>query len=396
MASVSKREWTSPKGEAQSAWVVRYKEGAKHRSRQFERKKEADAFRQKVEREITDGTHIATSEQGTVGGICELFIRESEGRVADGERGATHHRQLRIVVDRHIVPALGATIFQTLEWSALERLDGVMRGKSLNVTTRRKYLKILRQVESFALKRRLVTRTPVAMFLQDYASGESRTVTSLTMKEVRHLLEVADVRPPGYRRFVHECLRCFVNLAVYCGLRYGEIAGLRTENVDLSRRVIRIRNSMTMLGELKGPKTRAGNRDVEMPEHVAAMMREWIERFQMRNPDGLVFTTGKGGRVQAPPFHYQSWRPLLRRAGLLPDDGEAPHFHGLRHFCASAWIALRMPLPEVARRLGHSKVGMTLRVYAHDLSGGGIQHEVADAMAGLLRASVTQEVRTDG
>ena len=87
MASVSKREWVY-KGETKSAWVVRYQSGGKHRSKQFEKKKLADAFKQRVERELFDGDHLPATETVTVRAACEAFVRAQEVRLADGRIGA--------------------------------------------------------------------------------------------------------------------------------------------------------------------------------------------------------------------------------------------------------------------------------------------------------------------
>ncbi|MBA9070182.1 hypothetical protein FHR71_003946 [Methylobacterium sp. RAS18] len=54
-----------------------------------------------------------------------------------------------------------------------------------------------------------------------------------------------------------------------------------------------------------------------------------------------------------------------------------------------------MPLPAVAKRIGHSKVDMTLRVYAHAIGGDEIRRDFADAMFSLLVRNDAQEVRTD-
>jgi integrase len=42
-------------------------------------------------------------------------------------------------------------------------------------------------------------------------------------------------------------------------------------------------------------------------------------------------------------------------------------FHGLRHTCATLLLQAGQPVHVVSERLGHSKVSMTLEVYAHVL-----------------------------
>ena len=57
-------------------------------------------------------------------------------------------------------------------------------------------------------------------------------------------------------------------------------------------------------------------------------------------------------------------------------------FHGLRHTCATLLLQAGQPVHVVSERLGHSKVSMTLEVYAHVLPD--MQQDAAVAMGALL------------
>ena len=53
-------------------------------------------------------------------------------------------------------------------------------------------------------------------------------------------------------------------------------------------------------------------------------------------------------------------------------------FHGMRHTCATLMLKAGQPVHVVSERLGHSKVSMTLEVYAHVLPD--MQADAADAL----------------
>ncbi len=75
MTSVRKREWTSPKGEAKSAWVVDYLDQAgKRRHKTFARKKEADAYSATAVVEVRSGIHTPDSQSIAVARAAELWL----------------------------------------------------------------------------------------------------------------------------------------------------------------------------------------------------------------------------------------------------------------------------------------------------------------------------------
>ena len=57
-------------------------------------------------------------------------------------------------------------------------------------------------------------------------------------------------------------------------------------------------------------------------------------------------------------------------------------FHGLRHTCATLLLQAGVPVKVVSERLGHTKVSMTLDVYAHVLPE--MQRDAAALLGGLL------------
>jgi integrase len=61
-------------------------------------------------------------------------------------------------------------------------------------------------------------------------------------------------------------------------------------------------------------------------------------------------------------------------------------FHGLRHTMATLMLAAGVPPHVVQRRLGHSKVEMTLGIYAHALPS--MQQDAAAKLAALLHSEL--------
>lgn len=118
MAKVSKRVWTHS-GTQKTAWVVRYKEGGKHRSKQFEKKKAADAFRVRIESLEARGAGLVDSTL-TFRQVAERFLNYQEDRLRDGRIGRGHWKNMELVLRLHLVTHLGDKMMDSLTAAQVE------------------------------------------------------------------------------------------------------------------------------------------------------------------------------------------------------------------------------------------------------------------------------------
>ena len=120
--------------------------------------------------------------------------------------------------------------------------------------------------------------------------------------------------------------------------------------------------------QIKAPKTRAGRRDIGLPEIVVSTLRNHRrQQLELRlalgagklPADALVSPSIEGG-PQAPSDASRAW-------GLVADALGMPEitFHGLRHTHASQLIDAGVDIVTISKRLGHASPDVTLRVYAH-------------------------------
>jgi len=217
---------------------------------------------------------------------------------------------------------------------------------------------------------------------------ERREMEFLTPAQVATLADCIDER-----------YRALVLVGAYCGLRFGEMAGLRRERVDLLHRRIEVAEIVT---EVKGhhytgpPKTRAGHRSVPVPAFVATALEAHLAEHGTAD---YLFASPEGGPLRASLFRRRVWQPACVEAGVgeYLTDEKAPRdrkyqglrIHDLRHTAVALWIAAGASPKEVAVRAGHSSVVTVLDRYGHLLPG----HEegvnaALDAMAtGAVAAS---------
>ena len=139
------------------------------------------------------------------------------------------------------------------------------------------------------------------------------------------------------------------------GLRWGEVAGLRVRDLDLSGRTLSVTEIVTRDERGRSvagpPKSQAGTRTLSMPEELAHVLSEHFGRLGLtaRDPDAYVFTTPTGKAWGYSNWRKQCWLPARTQAGLAGIG-----FHDLRRTAATYLVAGNVDLKTAQTRLGHS------------------------------------------
>ena len=192
-------------------------------------------------------------------------------------------------------------------------------------------------------------------------------------------------------------LEAVVGTALYLGMRQGEILGLRWEDVDLERKVLRVtgalhriprdqRSDPEVLFKILEPKTKRSRRTLRIPEPLVALLtvqrqRQGEARLRIGSAwhepiAGLVFTRPTGDPVEATGMTHR-FETALRRAGLT-----VRRFHDLRHAAATLMLASGTELKVVSTVLGHSTIGITADTYADVLQE--LHDDAADRFTRLI------------
>lgn len=168
-------------------------------------------------------------------------------------------------------------------------------------------------------------------------------------------------------------------LAGWCGLRSGEVRGLRRKDLDLSAGVVHVRQGVVKVGGrhvLAAPKTAAGVRDVAIPPHLLPGLREWLAAQPVRGPEGLLFPAADGtSPLPADTLRdaHVAGREAIGRPGLT--------IHGLRHTSATLAAQQGATIAELMARIGHTTPNMALR-YQH--AGQARDAEIAARLSSLV------------
>lgn len=294
--------------------------------------------------------------------------------------------EYRRLLDRHVLPALGAV--------RLDRLTGqqiALFEAELSATTGawelRKLHKLLAAPLAQAVKWRLIGRSPMDDVEPPPVPTPVRArVWSAT--EVRAFLAGA-AADADYALWL---------LLVTTGCRIGELLALRWDNLDDARGTITVAGNVVSVphqGAVFGdPKTAAGRRTITLPPGaVPVLRRHWVQIAQARMHHGpawtdlgLVFPStryaSRGGQARSPRAVLERFHVLSDRIGVA-----RCRLHGLRHFHATDLFRRGAHPKAVQGRLGHASVGITMDLYTEYLPE--VDAALADGLADLLPAPGT-------
>ena len=242
----------------------------------------------------------------------------------------------------------------------------LMLSKGRAPSTVKKRLVTMRKAMDWAVERGLVTSNPFVGVerpkarrgQKNYLPSDERSRLKLRIGESNSQICVAAA------------------LALYAGLREGEICALRTSDLDLQGRSGWVRRSV---GREKGrtylKDAKNGHmRDFPLPEPLALVLARWIDTKSL--PYGSFLLTGTD-KWADPIVIGRKWSALCEVEGFLGVLGKPPTFHDLRHTYATVAISAGVDVKTVSSVLGHSSAAMTLDVYA-----------VADPVAKRMSADV--------
>lgn len=356
-------------------WRVCYEDATgTTREKSFDNKEEAIAFDARKKDEAARGTFI--DERG---GKMTLTTYAEQWLAALTLRPNTIEGYTR-VLKLHILPILGklqvraVTRTHILGWVKAE-----VEEKGLAASTVHMHYAILATLFKAAVFDGLRGTTPcVKIALPDRSR---KTIWLPTPLQVAALIKHMEAR---------------FQLAVYigagCGLRWSEIMGLSTGDLDLKAGVIHVRRQLVRERRrapyLGHPKTRSSVRDVDMPAdvveavtaHLAAghgLSMTIADHTALRKAGdppreitAHMLFANQAGRFLWRTDWTDKWRNAIAAAGKVLADapiGGRDGFvgHSLRHFFVSLLIESGASVIEVQHAVGHADPTTTLNTYSH-------------------------------
>ncbi len=170
-------------------------------------------------------------------------------------------------------------------------------------------------------------------------------------------------------------------LALSTGMRSGEIRGLEWKDIDFQNKIIHVQGTLVQnkYGFYKdSPKTQSSYRDIPMLDNVYTLLKErkkeqaehkmlfaseWKPHEGLEN---LVVTTNTG-RPLGKAYLNNAIDTITRKIQKTRPDFKEFSIHSMRHTFATRCIENSMEPQVLKAILGHSKLSMTMDLYAHVL-----------------------------
>jgi integrase len=337
------------------------------RARSFEKKGDADVFRDEVAADLRRGTY-RDPDAGKIS--LRKFAEEwLKNQTFDDATRA-------IVTGRlaHILAGLGARRLDQLAESP-SAVQAWIKGLKLAPSTAGQCFGTLSSICNAAVEDGKMAKNPCHARSIRLPKPDERKIEPL---EGGQLDALRDALQPRYR--------ATIEAGSSCGLRQGEIFGLSPDDIKFLHHVVQVRRQVKMVaGRLVFALPKRGKtRDVPLPdgvpftEQLAAfpavpVTLPWHEPGTRRHGKpvtvSLMFTMPQAhSALTRQRFNTNHWKPALRKAGI-PESRENG-MHILRHTYASMLLANGTDIKRVAACLGHTDAGFTLRIYAHLMKGG--------------------------
>ena len=244
--------------------------------------------------------------------------------------------------------------------------EGKSNGKGgLSYKTVKNIRGVLSSAYEYAIENSYIKDNPVLKSkMPSFAHSIKSDVPEYSAEQVRKLLLFAKENDSH--------IYIFLLLALYTGLRKGELLALTWDDVDYDKKLLRVNKSRTgsrkaITAQITTPKTESSNRKIPLNDTVLEALKAEKKR---QNEHAEILGNGYDKShsfivrtVLGKP--YVNLSAINRVVNRLTENAGLPHctIHGFRHSVASILDDNGVPIQDISVLLGHESVQTTERIY---------------------------------
>ncbi len=232
----------------------------------------------------------------------------------------------------------------------VERYITDRQKEKMNITTLRKTIVTLNQIMNYSVRHRYIDHNPVRDAERPKGQGgeENIKIQVLVPSQITKFLESTS----------NQKYQTLFMLAVFSGVRQGELFGLKWTDVDWFNSQIHIKRTYNN-GAWYKPKSQSSIRKIDIGPATMDKLKTW-RKVCPKSELVLIFPNENGGPLDHWHLSDRYFFPALKNAGL-----PKIRFHDLRHTYASLLIEQGENIKYIQDQLGHASATFTLNVYGH-------------------------------
>lgn len=256
------------------------------------------------------------------------------------------------VVDKHILPELGDVLISNLDEEIIfSFIEKKATYDHLSNSTLHEVIGILKQILDFCdihirIKLPKCEKKQISVFTAD-----DRNILEEYIKN--HLNDIT----------------IGILLSLYTGLRIGEVCGLTWQDINFSRGLLKVSNTVSRVRNLdlqsrhktklilSTAKTNNSIRFIPMNPKLLELLLQYKEKNQKQD-DMYILTSSS--QFMDPRNYYNRFKTILKKCHL-----EKFNYHSLRHTFATSCIEKGLDPKSLSEILGHSDIKITLALYVH-------------------------------
>lgn len=257
-------------------------------------------------------------------------------------------------IDMYIIPFLGNKKLIYLKKADVEKFLFYLSTLELSSSTVRSIFMVLKGAMNRAFSENYILSDPCKDLV--LKSEDKRTIRALSRAN-QHKLEMVSLEEKGCSAVI---------LALYTGMRIGEISALRWEDVDFEKNIILVKKTLYRVPpEKKGektrlifgePKTKASKRTIP----IADNLKEYLLKKKEESVSDYVISC-KNSFAEPRVISYR-FKKVLSKANV-----DKIQFHALRHTFATRCVEQGIDIATLSKLLGHSSIKLTLDTYTDSM-----------------------------
>lgn len=260
----------------------------------------------------------------------------------------------RLRIDKYINPFLGRKQLIQVKSREIEEFVNYLTNLNLSSATVHSIVTVLKSAMNKAFLENYILSNPCNnLSLSTVAMSE---ISALSLKDQEKIEQIA----------LNEKSCSAVILALYTGLRIGEISGLKWSDIDFEKNIIHIKRTLYRIPNtvnnrkteiiMAEPKTKSSKRSIPLAKNLKNYL------LDKRKIDTSEYVISCKGSYAEPRVISYRFKKSMKQAGI-----RSIHFHVLRHTFATRCVEQGIDIATLSKLLGHASIKLTLDTYTDSL-----------------------------